>query len=110
MQFIDKDELFATALGISEDELAAARQEGKSLFSLLEELDLDAGDVRDAMQAAHQEAVEKAVEEGVITESQAEQLQNGCFGGRGFGGMGRGFHGRGGFFHPEFEADTDNDL
>lgn len=110
MQFIDMDELLATALDISEDDLTAARQEGKSLFSLLEELDLDACDLHDAMQSAYQQVIEKAVEEGFITESQAEQLQNGSFGGRGFGWFGGGFHGRGGFFHPERGADTGKDF
>jgi hypothetical protein len=110
MQFIDMDEILATALGISEDDLTAARQEGKSMFSLLEELDLDAGDVHDAMQSVYKQVIEKGIEEGVITESQAKQLQNGSFGGRGFGWFGGGFHGRGCFFHPELEADTGKDL
>jgi hypothetical protein len=110
MQFIDRDEILANALGISEDDLATARQEGKSLSDLLDELNLDAGDVRDAMQASFQEAVDNAVEEGVITESQAEQLRNGNFSGHGFGWFGGGSHGRGGFFHPKIEANPDNDL
>ncbi len=52
------------------------------------------------MQAAHEAAVQQAIDDGVITADQAEQLQNG--GMRGFGGRGghHGFGGRGGFGGP----------
>ena len=49
------------------------------------------------MQAAYEEALQQAIEEGVITESHAEQLQEKGFPGRDFGKRGGGFLGRGGF-------------
>jgi peroxiredoxin len=97
--YLDKDALTAQALGISIDELQAAREEGKSMRTLLDELSLDRAQVAEAMQAAHQAAIEQAVTDGVITQDQADLLQNQDrpgFGGPGFGGKG----GRGGFGGP----------
>ena len=109
-QYIDKEEMLATALGITTAELEAARQEGKSLPYFLGELGLDPADIKDAMQSAHEDAVQQAVDDGVITDSQAEQLQEYGFGSRGSGMRGGGIHGQGG---PPFQKpalNNDNDL
>jgi hypothetical protein len=114
-QYIDKDELLAEALDISVEELQAAHEEGKSISTLLDELGLKAADVREAIQVAYEDAVQQAVEDGVISEDQAEQILSGDFGGPmfggypGFGGRGR-FHGRGGFHTPDTDTNQGSDL
>lgn len=90
--YIDKEALLAEALGISIDELQAAREEDKGLSTLMEELGLEAADVRENLQAAYQVAIQEAVDAGVITQEQADQIQDcaECLmlfrGGRDFGG------------------------
>jgi hypothetical protein len=108
MQYIDKEEMLATGLGISTEELEAARQEGKSLPYFFGELGLDPADIKAAMQSAYEDAVQQAVDDGVITDSQAEQLQKYGFGSRGFGMRRGGFHRQGGF--PFQKSTLNNDL
>jgi hypothetical protein len=88
------------------EELQAAYEQGKSLSDLLSEQGLDAVTVRENMQAAHEAALAQAVEDGVITQEQADEMSGrmsvGGPGMRGFGGRGHppgpgGFGGRGGF-------------
>ena len=83
-QAIDRDELLAEALGISADELQAARDEGQKLWTLLDDLGLDGEEFRQALQAAYESAVGQAVLDGVITQDQADQFLSGdrIFGGR----------------------------
>ncbi len=88
--YLDRDVLTAKALGISEAELQAAKDEGKPLPVLMYELEIDPATMRTNMSNAHQEAIDQAVADGVITQEQADELQSGPKGG--FGG----FHGRGG--------------
>ena len=101
--YIDPQALLTEALGISVEDLQAARDEGKTLTDLLAENDLDAATVRDNLKAAHEKALAQAVEDGVITQEQADEMQTG----RGFfpGGMGRRDFDRGGMrgkgFVPE---------
>ncbi len=117
MQYIDHDELFAEALGISVEDLEEARESDKSLSDLFDELDLEPEAVREAMQTAYEKAVQEAVGAGVITQSQADQVLEGEGGFPMFGGRG-GFHGRGGFFGderpcpccPNAETTTDTSL
>lgn len=93
---IDHDELLAGVLGVSIEELQTARQEG-SLPDLIAGLDLAPAEVREAMRAAYAEAVQQAVDEGLI-ELDPEQLDE-LLNGEGFGfrrlGPGRGFGGHG---------------
>jgi hypothetical protein len=112
MAYIDKDALISDALGISVDELQTAREEGKSIRSLIDELELDASDVRDAIQANYEEAVQAAVDDGIITQEQADEFLSGD--GRWFilgghpdrrGGP-RGF---GGCFCPDADTSEDSD-
>jgi hypothetical protein len=109
-QYIDHQELLSQALGIDAAELEASRQEGKSLPYLFGELGLEPEDIRAAMQSALEDAIQNAVDDGVITDSQAEQLQENGFGGRGFGKQDGGFHKRGGFPFHKPAPSTDNDL
>lgn len=74
--YIDENALLAEALGISVDELQAAREEGTRLPTLIEELGLEAADVRASLQTAYDAAVQGAVDAGVITQEQADQIQN----------------------------------
>jgi len=67
-------EAVAGALGISVEELEAAREEGKTLRDLAEEQGVDLADVQAAMEAARLEAIEQAIADGVITEEMAEQI------------------------------------
>lgn len=111
MQYIDRDGLMAEALGISVERLEAARQEDRSLSALFEELGLEVSDVRAALQAAYEELVKKAVEEGILTQNQADQILCGDSIGPFFGGR-PGFRGRRGFPRgecpcpPEPDSDT----
>jgi len=95
-QFINPEELMAKALGISVDELQAAHQAGKTLPQLVEESGLDMDTVRSNLQAAYQEALQQAVEDGVITQQQADLLEDANFGAKMFGGGRGGRGGRGG--------------
>lgn len=94
---IDHDAVLAEALGISVADLKAARAAGTSLRDLLTQQKLDAKTFRTQLQAATDKAIAKAVQDGVITQAQADALKaaKDRFGGRhGFGGGMRG--GRGG--------------
>lgn len=87
--YIDADALKAEALGITVDELQAARDAGQTLSELLEAQGMDYTTYRENLVAACEAAVNQAVADGVITADQAEQLQNGRLPGRG-DGPGRG--------------------
>lgn len=93
--YLDRDELTATALGITTEELQAARDEGKPLSVLIYELGLEPATVRTNMQAAFEAAIQQAVTDGVISQEQADEILNAP--GRGFGPRGGFHHGRGGF-------------
>lgn len=92
MQYIDREALTAQALGVTVDDLQAAREAGKSIPALIEELGLDADEVQAAFQAAYEAAVAQAVQDGVITQAQADEFLSHE---KGFEMFGRGMHGRG---------------
>mgnify|MGYP001824109610 FL=1 len=100
-EYIDEQALLAEALGITVAELEEAREAEKPLSVLIYELGMEPAEVRENIQAAHQKAVQQAVDEGVITAEQAEQFQNDGFrmdrfgGRRGHGDFHGGFKGRG---------------
>ena len=94
----------AEVLGMTADELSTQLWGGKTLADLADEAGVELQAVRDAIEAAQLEAIRadiaQAVEDGSITQAHAdwllEGLDNGYWGG---GGFGRGFGmGRGGFF------------
>ena len=94
---IDREALLAEVLDVSVTELEAARTDRESMAALIEESGLTRAELTGAMQAAHEAAVEQAIEDGVITSEQYEALQSAGPAGRGFGGgHGCGGHGRGG--------------
>ena len=88
-----KHAVVADALGISVDELEAYREDGTRLPEIAEELGVDVEDVKAAVDAAKTDAVNQAVEDGTITQEQADQIlsgegRRGGPGGRGQGGRG----------------------
>lgn len=100
--YIDHTALVAEALGMSRAELEAAIEEGSTLADLIEQQGLDRATYIENLQAAREAALQQAVDDGVITGEQADQLQSGGFHrfgpghgpGSGPGGFGPGF-GRG---------------
>lgn len=95
-EFIDQDAILAEALGVTVEEVSAAKEDG-TLRDLIEATGLTREEISAAMQTAHEEAVAAAVAAGVITQEQADQLQSmpgrDGLGGPCDGGQG---HGRGG--------------
>jgi hypothetical protein len=105
----------ADALGLSPNELfTESHDEGKTVSEIADEQGVDLDTVRDALNArraeARQEAIQQAVEDGRITQEQADWMLEGIEQGYGLGfggrGMGRGGHvgmrggGGLGFFGP----------
>ena len=84
------------ALGITVEELQAYHDEGLKLPEIVEELGLNMEDVQASLQASRETAVNQAVEDGTITQEQADQILSGE-GRRGHGrGPGRPHGGQGG--------------
>ncbi len=106
-QYIDHQEILSQTLGIDAADLEAAREEGKSLSYLFGELGLEPADVKAALQSAYENALQQAVDDGVITDSQAEQLQEKGFRSRGLGMRRGGFHRQGGL--PFQKSTLNND-
>jgi hypothetical protein len=109
-EYINPETLMTAALGITPEQLQAYRDEGLSTSEILAELGMTATEVRDAQQAAYENAIQQAVTDGVITQEQAdEMLLSGGL--RGFGDFGPGLDGphggrggrggHGGFGGPE---------
>ena len=81
--YLDPEALFAQALGVSTEDLQNYHQQGLSISQILDKAGKTAIEVREALQAAHQAALQQAVSDGVITQDQADQLESGRFGGMG---------------------------
>jgi hypothetical protein len=101
-------EAVADVLGMTTDDVTAALQDGQTLQDLADEAGVDIEDVRAAIQAVHEaemrERIAQAVEDGTITQENAdwllEGLDKGFIGGP--GGFGHGFGGpRGGGHGPK---------
>lgn len=87
--YLDRETLTATALGMSVEDLQAAREAGTSLQDLLADKGLNAVDFQKALLDAYQAAIDQAVQDGVITQAQADELLNQrFFGSRMPGGRG----------------------
>ena len=112
--YLERDALLAEALGMSVEELKAAYADGETLSSLMSERGLDAATVRERLQTAYEDALARAVADGVITQEQADEM-DGRFGfSMPFGPGGRGGHrGGSGRGHPSApgadESDTEDD-
>lgn len=93
-------EAAAKVLGMTTDEVQSALQEGKTLQDLADAAGVDIADVHAAIQAVHEtemrDRIAQAVEDGTMTQAQAdwmlEGIENGYMMG-GAGGFGRGFDG-----------------
>lgn len=72
--YIDRETMLANALGISVEDLQAARAEGKSPSDLITELGLNTEDVTTALKAALSEVINQAVADGKLTQEQADLL------------------------------------
>ncbi len=72
---VEPDDVLALALGISTDDLQAARDQGQTLPELVEQLGLDPGSVRENLQFARDQLIDQAVAAGDITEEQAQLLR-----------------------------------
>jgi hypothetical protein len=72
--YLNRDALLAEALGMTVDELQAAYDAGKTMTDLMAERDLDAATVRTRIEAAREAALAQAVEDGVITQEQADKI------------------------------------
>ena len=95
---IDRHAIMAGVLGLSLAELEDAREEGKSLSTLLDEQGLTVEEFVAALETAFQDAVQDLVPE-VLTQEQADQILESGEGMPGFRGMprfGGGMHGHGG--------------
>jgi hypothetical protein len=87
--YIQKDEMITKALGITVDELTAAQEDGQRLTDMIEELGFTQEEFEASMQALRQDALQQAVQDGVITQEQADlMLENGYHGFRGLDGHG----------------------
>ncbi len=89
----------ADALGLTPVELFTELHGGKTLEDVAEEQGVDLEALQETMQAAREDAmrkrIEQAVEDGKISQEQADWMLEGLE--NGYGPMGRGFgHGRGG--------------
>ena len=64
----------ATALGLTIEELEAAREEGKSLTDLALEQGVEIADIQAAMEAARQARIAQGVADGRLTQEEADEL------------------------------------
>ncbi len=89
--YLDPQALMAEVLGVSVDELSEKTPE-----EWMEELDLDRETLRERMTEAREAALDQAIADGVITEEEAEELEERMSGPRGGFRMQPGGPGRGG--------------
>jgi hypothetical protein len=86
----------AEALGMSAEDLENELWAGKTLSDLADEAGVDIQDIRDAVEAAQEQAtrdaIQQAVDDGTITQGHADWLIEGLDNGYWQGGMGRGGH------------------
>lgn len=110
-QYIDKEAVVADVLGVSTAELDAAKGDRDALAQLVEDAGLTEDEFRTEMEAAISAAIDEAVEAGVITAEQAEQIRENPLGRKGRGAQrgprGR-FGNRGGFDGPRSAPNGDS--
>lgn len=93
-------EAIANALGLSVSDFEAARAAGATLYDLAAQQGVDIAVIREAMEIARADAIDKAVADGTITAEEAEWLQSRGMGpgsnlGQGWGQRGPGGPGQG---------------
>ncbi len=64
----------ADALGMSETDFEAAMDSGKTMFDIAAEQGVDVNTVWNAMQSARVDAVQQAVDNGILTQDQADWM------------------------------------
>lgn len=82
-------ESLASKLGLTVDEINSRLGNGETMLQIAQSTGLDADKLAEVLDAAHDEALEKAVAAGVLTQEQAdwmEQRMNGANGAYGAGG------------------------
>lgn len=91
--YLNPEALAARVLNMSPQQLQAALDEGKTIWDLAAERQLDWSSAWEKLLAAAQAAVQQAVADGALTQEQAEEIKK--MAGRGFGPgpMGGPFHG-----------------
>lgn len=72
--YLDQESVVGEMLGMSKEELKNAHADGQRMPEILEELDLEPSDLREAMQEAFEDAVKEALDDGAINDEQAEFL------------------------------------
>jgi hypothetical protein len=80
-------EVFAEALGLSVTDLEERLEAGETMWQIAEAEGLSAEELGELMSTARQEALEQAVEDGLIPEDRAEWMEENGFQ-HGFGGLG----------------------
>jgi len=75
--YLDQKTMLAEALGVTVEEL-----EETPLPDLMEELDIDRETLRENTQAAREAAIQQAIADGVITQEQADALEDRTFPGQ----------------------------
>ena len=70
----ERDSILADALGISADELEAARAEGKTIREIAEEQGIDLADLQATIESAFETRLQELVDAGTITQEQADRL------------------------------------
>lgn len=89
-RFVDREVVaaaIADTLGISVEELQAAKEAGTSMEELAAENGVELEEIRAAIETVKAEAVQQAVEDGTITQEQADRILS-SEGRRGKGGFG----------------------
>jgi len=67
----------AEALGLSVEALETAQAEGQTLKELAEAQSVEPAEIREAMEAVRQEAIDQAIEDGLLTQEEADRLGQG---------------------------------
>lgn len=69
-------EPLADALGISPEELTERRESGETLADIAADLGFDLAEIRDIFSEVRSEALESAVEDGILTQEEADWLSS----------------------------------
>lgn len=69
-------EPLANALGISAEELTEHRESGETLADIAADLGFDLAEIRDIFSEVRSEALESAVEDGILTQEEADWLSS----------------------------------
>jgi len=65
----------AETLGLTVEELEAARDEGHTLWEIAEEQGVELAEVGEALKTAGQELLDQAVTDGTLTQEQADTIR-----------------------------------